>query len=255
MIYTLCPTCGGLQHLNLALEVDLQDWYDKFAPELKPGELPSIECFGCSRSLSVGHRVRRIIRASNEKPTLGEEGIITAVGQSEVTDYMVEFEDSTENGGFTRNELYSSGEISEQFKDQCDLLCDATEDWYSIDEAKTILQDLSRARLAIGVLFKKDYIRLWWYSCWASSEPPKELKAKDSRNAMYTLKQEDKWWDAGEYMRTGYYAYSATEKGRQHFLKNPAVRFYMQTEWHRMAYDRGQISEDLYKKIERRCQR
>lgn len=42
MVYALCPTCGGLQHFNLSLEVDLQEWYDKFAPGLKPGELPSI---------------------------------------------------------------------------------------------------------------------------------------------------------------------------------------------------------------------
>jgi hypothetical protein len=214
-----------------------------------------LQCLGCWRTISIGHQVRRIIRASNEKPKLGEEGIVTAVVQSDVPDYMVEFADSSQNGSFPRHELHSSGEISEQFKDQCDVLCDATEDWHSIDEAKAILQDLSRARLAIGVLFKKDYISIWWYSSWAGSEPPTELKAKDSRNAMYTLNQEDQWWDAGEYMRNGYYAYSATEKGRQHFLKNPAVRFYMQTEWHRRAYGRGQISEDLYNKIERRCQR
>lgn len=205
---------------------------------------------GCSRTVSIGHQVRQIVREPNEKPTLGEEGIVTAVGESEPSDYFVEFEDSSRNRNFKRHEFYSSGEIREQFKDQCDVLCEAMEDWHGMEEAKSILQNLSKARSAIEALFKKDYISLWWYSCWAGSEPPTELKLKDARNAMYKLKQEDTWWDAGEYMSHGYYAYSATEKGREHFFKNPAVRFYMRNDWHHRAYARGQIKVDLCKKIE-----
>lgn len=250
MVYAICQTCGQLQHFNLSIDVDLGEWYEKFAPGLKPEEQPSIECYGCSRALSIGHRVQRIIREPNEKPRLGVDGVITAVDAAEPNEFIVEFEDSTQNGKFTRLDLRSSGEMQDNFKDQCDVLCDATEDWYGVDEAKTTLQDLSKARRAIETLFKKEYISLWWYTCWAGSEAPTELMMKDARNAMYKLKHEDQWWDAGDYMNDGYYAYTATEKGREYFFKNPLVRFYMRNEWHQRAYARGQISEDLFRKIE-----
>ncbi len=244
MVFCRCPNCGESYHISPAM--DVREWYEKFVPDLKPGEEPILECFGCWKPLAEGHVVRPIEKPSDADSDR-DEGVVIAVDKSNPDQFVVEFEDR-QTKLFKRLELHFRGEITELAKDQCDLLADATEDWFGIYEAKAILQDLKRARSAIESLFDKDFISIWWYETWAGGGPPKKFEGKDARNAMNELNSNDQWWDAAEYMDKGYYAFTATEKGKQYHFTNPIVKYYMCNEWHQRAFARGQISEDLFRK-------
>jgi hypothetical protein len=128
--------------------------------------------------------------------------------------------------------------MTDEEKDEIDLLSDSVEDLCAIQEAKDDLLELGRARRAIGSLIQKGWIALWW--CYPDDIPesPKQLTGSKLESALKDL-QEDRWWEDGDWIKNGFYAFAASDEGLAHYQSDPLIREYMRKEWMVRAIQRG----------------
>lgn len=112
MVFCRCPNCRQLFHLSPS--IDVGDWYAQFAPDLKPGEEPAIECFWCWKTLSLGDTVCPIAEfKADESEEALVKGVIVAIDESEPKRFVVEFENQIRES-FERSELRYCNEKRDQ---------------------------------------------------------------------------------------------------------------------------------------------
>jgi len=133
-------------------------------------------------------------------------------------------------------------------KDELDILAEAEEDFVPIWEANQRFKNLLQARKIISSLLEKEWVSLWWHESWTSGNCH-ELDKSEINVAIQNLGNDIWWYPQPEVDQGGYYSIFITPKGLSHYQNDPIARTYMIEEWEVRAAKRGYLKESSNEKL------
>lgn len=135
--------------------------------------------------------------------------------------------------------------MTDDEKDEIDLLTEAVEDWQHLSSAAGTFQDLPRGKGAVHRLLQKNLITLWWHQHWTTPAgvdniPPEELAVSRLEEALKHIEAEE-WWIPHDDPESGFYSFTASKDGKVYYFADPEVANYMRNEWEIRAQERGHL--------------